>query len=99
MSLLLNLNKSINSLKASKDETLNIVTLQKRLESKETLINPSIPKVSFNELGMAMSFDRIIKTAFDSQLFFKHVGLYAFRKNILKKFVHSLLPVLKLNII
>lgn len=78
--------QQINQLiKSFKDETLNIVTLAKRLESKETLINPSIPKVSFNELGIALSFDRIIKTAFDSQLFFKHIGLYAFRKNILKK--------------
>ena len=78
--------QQINQLiKSFKDETTNIVTLAKRLESKEALINPSIPKVSFNELGMALSFDRIIKTAFDSQLFFKHIGLYAFRKNILKK--------------
>ena len=48
--------QQINQLiKSFKDETLNIVTLAKRLESKETLINPSIPKVSFNELGMALS--------------------------------------------
>ena len=78
------------------DSSVQITTLAKRIESTEELKSPAIVKVVFDYQNYAMYFsrspipyvrdartnlDRITKSDI-----YKHIGLYAFRKDALIKF-------------
>lgn len=62
-----------------------ISTLAQRIEEAEELQNYNKPKVLFDENEMAVSFDRIVSSPFKANTFYKHIGLYAFRPEILKE--------------
>ena len=62
-----------------------IATLAQLLEQTEDLQNYNKPKVLFDENEMAISFDRVVNSPFKANTFYKHIGLYAFRREILKE--------------
>jgi 3-deoxy-manno-octulosonate cytidylyltransferase (CMP-KDO synthetase) len=89
-----------------KDSNTQIATLIKKIKNKEELFNPNIPKVVKNINQEALYFSRspipYVRGAekddwveeFD---FYKHIGIYAYKKDILKEITK--LPQSKLEII
>jgi 3-deoxy-manno-octulosonate cytidylyltransferase (CMP-KDO synthetase) len=77
-----------------KPET-QLATLIKKIEDEETLFNPNTPKVIINTKGEALYFSRQTipylrqfsdKTEWLKQhTFYKHIGMYAYRPDILEK--------------
>ena len=80
------------------DETVDIATLVKAFKStddvQETLFNANSPKVVLNKKNEAMYFSRSAipfvrgeapERWLESQTFYKHIGLYAYRVNVLKE--------------
>ncbi len=81
------------------DETVNIATLIRKAEPGEDIFNPNQPKVILNSKGDAIYFSRAaipyVRDAEKSEwtgkhTFYKHIGLYAYRTEILKQI--TLLP-------
>ncbi len=73
---------------------VQLATLVKKITDTETLFNPNTPKVIWNEAMDAIYFSRytlpylrgIEKDAWLSTLdFYKHIGIYAYRTDILKE--------------
>jgi 3-deoxy-manno-octulosonate cytidylyltransferase (CMP-KDO synthetase) len=73
---------------------VQLATLAKKITDAETLFNPNTPKVIWNESREALYFSRqtipylrgIENTAWLSKHdFYKHIGIYAYRKDILEK--------------
>ena len=91
------INSLLNACEYTK--TADIVTLAKRIQSLEDLLNPNIVKVLFNEdstsaLQNAIYFSRhpipfisgvSQKTWLNHFPFYKHIGLYAFQSTIFKQ--------------
>jgi 3-deoxy-manno-octulosonate cytidylyltransferase (CMP-KDO synthetase) len=78
--------KQINQLiDAFTNQNIEIATLAKSIENEEILVNTSKPKVNFDANGVAISFDRLINSPFQKGAFFKHIGIYAYRSDILEK--------------
>jgi 3-deoxy-manno-octulosonate cytidylyltransferase (CMP-KDO synthetase) len=82
------------------DESIQIATIVKRILDKESLFNPNVVKVTIAENGKALYFSRsVIPYQRDlpengwmtNGLFYKHLGMYGYKKEILKKIVK--LPV------
>ena len=67
------------------DKEIGIVTLCKRIKKVDTLVNNSKPKVKFDDNKKAISFDRVINSTFEDGIFYKHIGIYAYRFDILEK--------------
>ena len=66
------------------NEEIEISTLAKLIESEEIFFDPNKIKVTINN-KKAISFDRIINSEFKKEIFYKHIGIYAYRSKILKK--------------
>ena len=78
--------QQINQLIAAfTDKEIGIVTLCKRIEKADTLVDNSKPKVKFDDNKKAISFDRVINSPFEDGFFYKHIGIYAYRFNVLEK--------------
>ncbi|MEJ1239401.1 3-deoxy-manno-octulosonate cytidylyltransferase [Chryseolinea sp. T2] len=86
--------EQIDLLAAALDGKTEIATLVKTIDSLDELVNPSEAKVVVNTRGEAMYFSRsmipFINKAPQEQwlerhTFFKHVGMYAYRCDILKE--------------
>ncbi|BCB97468.1 3-deoxy-manno-octulosonate cytidylyltransferase [Dissulfurispira thermophila] len=91
------------------DERASIGTLSKRIEDTTEVIDPNIVKVVFNSEGFALYFSRSPIpyhrnewkdpgqiTVYGSQFtLFKHIGIYAYRKDVL--LILSKLPPTKLE--
>lgn len=82
------------------DNDVELATLVKKITDTETLFNPNTPKVIFNKQNEAIYFSRetiphlrgIHKEEWLLQhTFFKHIGIYAYRTDILEK-ITSLHP-------
>jgi len=74
-----------------------IGTLVKKIESSDDLFNPNVVKVVTGLSGMALYFSRQAipfirdvpgKNWTEHHTFFKHIGLYGYRNNILEKIVN-----------
>lgn len=74
------------------DESTDIATLVKRIDKKEDLFNPNIPKVIVGKQGQALYFSRSVipylrdvpaDEWIQHKLWLKHIGLYAYRSEIL----------------
>jgi 3-deoxy-manno-octulosonate cytidylyltransferase (CMP-KDO synthetase) len=81
-------------MKCFSDETVEIATLIRKVEQGEDIFNPNQPKVILNLKGDAIYFSRatipFIRGAEKNEWsgkhdFFKHIGLYAYRIETLKK--------------
>ncbi|MGC1391720.1 MAG: 3-deoxy-manno-octulosonate cytidylyltransferase [Bacteroidales bacterium] len=86
-------------LKCFIDETVELATLVRKVESGEDVFNPNQPKVIIDLKGDAIYFSRAaIPYVRDSEkndwskdhVFYKHIGLYAYRSETLEKV--TLLP-------
>lgn len=92
-------------MKCFSDETVEIATLIRKVEPGEDIFNPNQPKVILNLKGDAIYFSRAaIPFVRDAEKigwsgkhdFYKHIGLYAYRTETLKKI--TLLPRSSLEI-
>ena len=92
-------------MKCFSDETTEIATLIRKVEQGEDIFNPNQPKVVLNLKGDAIYFSRAaIPFVIDAEKnewsgkhdFYKHIGLYAYRTETLKKI--TLLPRSSLEI-
>ena len=84
-----------------RDDAVQIATLIRKAEPGEDIFNPNQPKVILNNIGDAIYFSRaaipFIRDAEKSEWtskhsFYKHIGLYAYRKetlNIITKLAFS----------
>lgn len=84
----------INLLASLLDGKTELATLAKRIEKEEQLFNPNVVKIVFNHLQEALYFSRStiphIRNSEQSQWlskhsFYKHIGMYAYRTDILEK--------------
>lgn len=75
-----------------KDDSVNIATLIKKVDDAEDLFNHNIPKVTVTKGMKALYFSRstipYLRDAeqsswLDKHLYFKHIGIYAFRRSTL----------------
>jgi 3-deoxy-manno-octulosonate cytidylyltransferase (CMP-KDO synthetase) len=92
--------EQINLLKQCFDsESVDIATLVRKVEEGEDIFNPNQPKVIITRAGDALYFSRAaIPYIRDSEIskwsgkhvYYKHIGLYAYRTETLKKI--TLLP-------
>ncbi len=82
-----------------------ITTLVKPFEKGEDIFNPNSPKVAVGTNGMALYFSRSVIPSIrgceehqwaEKHIFYKHIGLYAYRANVLKEI--TLLPQSPLEI-
>lgn len=76
------------------DPTTQIATLGKPFESMEALQNPNSPKIVVDNMGFAMYFSRSVipyvrgkeKSSWLTHYpFLKHLGIYAYRKDVLRQ--------------
>ena len=76
------------------NHTVQIATLIKKIDSIEDLFNPNKPKVICNNQDNAIYFSRspipfmrdVEKSIWHTKhTFFKHIGVYAYKKNVLKE--------------
>jgi 3-deoxy-manno-octulosonate cytidylyltransferase (CMP-KDO synthetase) len=76
------------------DKTVELATLVRKVEPGEDIFNPNQPKVILNSKGDAIYFSRAAipyirdteKTEWSkNHVFYKHIGLYAYRSEALKK--------------
>ena len=81
------------------DPTTQIGTLGKRFESMEAVLNPNSPKIVTDQRGFALYFSRSVipfvrgqeqGAWLDHYPFLKHLGLYAYRREVLREV--TLLP-------
>lgn len=75
------------------DPTTQLATLIKKIDDKETLFNPNSPKVIYNQYNEAIYFSRNTipflrglepEQWLSKNTFYKHIGIYAYRTDILK---------------
>jgi 3-deoxy-manno-octulosonate cytidylyltransferase (CMP-KDO synthetase) len=71
-----------------------LATLAKKITDSETLFNTNTPKLIFNNLMEAIYFSRqtipflrgiTSESWFSKHTFYKHIGIYAYRTNVLEK--------------
>ena len=76
------------------DPTTQIATLGKPFESMEAVQNPNSPKIVVDNMGFAMYFSRTVipyvrgkeKSSWLTHYpFLKHLGIYAYRKDVLRQ--------------
>ena len=67
------------------EKEIDIVTLCKRIEKVDILVDNRRPKVILDDNKKAISFDRVINSPFEDAVFYQHIGIYAYRFNVLKK--------------
>ena len=88
--------ESIETLASILDGTVELGTLVKKIENPEQLVDPTTMKVLFNQEMEAIYFSRqcipFIRDFPQSQWldhhnYFRHIGIYAYRADILKKIV------------
>lgn len=80
--------------KAFEHKPTQIATLIKRIENNQDLLDPNKPKVIIDSKGKAIYFSRSVipfvrnhepENWLHHHTFYKHIGLYAYRANILNK--------------
>lgn len=72
------------------DKTILMGTLKTKIREKEDIANPDIVKVVTDSRDFALYFSRspipFIKSRGSDTVFFRHIGLYVYRKDFLLKF-------------
>lgn len=86
--------KQIDLLASLLDGNTELATLAKKITDNESLFNPNIVKLTRNQLNEALYFSRSTiphirntpeKDWLSKHTFFKHIGMYAYRADILEK--------------
>lgn len=72
-----------------KDKKILVSTLVHKIEDENELENPNIVKVVLNKDNFALYFSRSVIPYYKNikKIFYKHIGLYVYRKDFLLKFV------------
>ena len=65
------------------DENTQIGTLANKIDDLAELKNKNSPKAIFDDEGYATNFCRVIKSTKKNISYYKHIGLYAYRRDIL----------------
>jgi len=87
------------AVKCFSDPAIQISTLMKQIMNREEVLNPNVVKVVVNSYSEALYFsrsaipyvrDHLPSEWFENQIFFKHIGLYAYSTDVLKQIL--LLP-------
>jgi len=78
-----NINQVAKLLSDSPDT--GIATLATKILDPKELEDPNVVKVEFNESGLAISFNRKVKSK-SNQMYWRHLGIYAYRVGTLKSF-------------
>ncbi len=85
--------EQIDLLAKTLDPQVQLATLAKKITDNETLFNPNTPKLIWNDKMEAIYFSRQTipylrgiekETWLSKQIYYKHIGLYAYRIDILK---------------
>ena len=84
------LNQLINVFKEDDEQKISLASLKIKLKEKEEIENPNNVKVITDSEGFALYFSRSVipyprETTVEAE-YFKHIGVYAFRKNALLNF-------------
>ena len=84
------LNQLINVFKEDDEQKISLASLKIKLKEKEEIENPNNVKVITDNEGFALYFSRSV-IPFHREIsynveYFKHIGVYAFRRNALLKF-------------
>ena len=66
------------------DSTTQIGTLAKKIEDFDVLNNENSPKAIFDPNNIALNFCRTITKISSECTYYKHIGIYAYRQNILQ---------------
>ena len=77
---------------SSEGECIDLASLMQRINNPERIDNPSVVKVAVDQLGRALLFSRSrIPYPREEQesVYFKHIGIYAFRRMALIDFYHT----------
>jgi 3-deoxy-manno-octulosonate cytidylyltransferase (CMP-KDO synthetase) len=73
------------------DKKLNVSTLCVRIRNQDEIDNPNVVKVVFDKNGYALYFSRYpipYNRDRDQRIeYYKHIGLYVYRKNYLLRFI------------
>lgn len=73
-----------------KNDNVNVASLMKKIEDDENINNPNMVKVVCNKTNDALYFSRSAipfkRNTQSTQPYFKHIGVYAFRKQTLLEF-------------
>jgi 3-deoxy-manno-octulosonate cytidylyltransferase (CMP-KDO synthetase) len=86
--------RQIELLTSALDGKTELATLIKPINDLQTLLNPNAPKVVLSATGDALYFSRQaipylrgkpVEDWLDTHTYYKHIGLYAYRTDILKK--------------
>jgi 3-deoxy-manno-octulosonate cytidylyltransferase (CMP-KDO synthetase) len=75
----------------SRDPGVVMVTPVKRLSDPAAAANPNLVKVVFDRAGRALYFSRSLLPFWrdgEPPYFYRHIGIYAYRVQFLKEFVH-----------
>lgn len=76
---------------AFNDPTVNMATLKKEITAKEDILNPNIAKIITDANNDAIYFSRCSipynRDNRDDVKYYKHIGVYGYTKEFLKKFV------------
>jgi len=67
------------------NENTEIGTLAKKIKSNKLLNNPNNPKAIFDKNRIALNFCRNIENISSECTYYKHIGIYAYRSEILTK--------------
>lgn len=72
----------------SKNRKTCMVTLAQRIEQRKDLLDPNVVKVVMDINGFALYFSRspLPYSKTKNQIYYKHIGIYGFKKDFLKKF-------------
>ena len=81
----INPNQIKELIKLFKNENTEIGTLAKKITANEFLNNPNNPKAIFDKNGNAINFCRNIKNPEKNTIYYKHIGIYGYRMEILNK--------------
>ncbi|MEY4114073.1 MAG: 3-deoxy-manno-octulosonate cytidylyltransferase [Bacteroidota bacterium] len=77
-------------LKSFKDETVRVASLMQKFPDNESLENSNIVKVVCNRFNDALYFSRSVipykRNKSVEEVFYRHVGVYAYRKDMLLQF-------------
>jgi 3-deoxy-D-manno-octulosonate cytidylyltransferase len=77
-------------LKSFKDETVRVASLMQKFPDNESLENSNIVKVVCNRFNDALYFSRSVipykRNKSVEEVFYRHVGVYAYRKDVLLQF-------------
>ena len=72
--------------KLMRNNNCDIGTLASSINNTSELTNPNIVKVCLDDNNYALKFERDI--SLQDQQYFRHIGIYAYRSEILKKFTN-----------